>query len=448
METDRTSLLKKKHYLTGIDWIIHSLDDLLKRQSGNGNVCQLELKLQGRPDPSHLKRVLSKFIAHFPVVNGTTARAWNLAPYWKIKQISNQIPVLFRTIDLSERDATHTLETVLEEMANEPFPDKWTHLAFGLITTSADAYFAMTFDHRLFDARGAEAFLDLFRQYCENNTMPLPALPVPEPHHLDHWKEKFLAGRRVNRHLLALGKGGPPCVMPTAGIVAGNGFRFHTISFSSEQTEAITVQAYQKVGYLMLMPFLTIASVRALHPIFRKRSENPNADYVIPINIDTRSSEAKQDAIFFNHVSFLFVRIPAKTAVSFAELVAAVKSQVFERMKAKLPQDIQTASFLMRIVPLPILHRLVGFHTGGHLASFCFSFLGDGGFQAGSFAGHEVQDLFHMPKVPIPSGLGIFFHQFQGRLKVYISYADGLFSKKELELLTARLTDLLEGRCD
>ncbi len=436
METDRISIFKKKHYLTGIDWIIHSLDDLLKRQSGNGNVCQIVLKLQGRPDPLHLKTALSEFTAHFPVVNGTPARAWNLAPYWKIPQDSARYPVLFRTVDVTVHDTSHALQKVLEEMANQPFPNKWTHLAFCLITTPADAYFAMTFDHRLFDGRGAEAFMDLFRQYCENKAMPLPALPVPEPHHLDHWKEKFLAGRQVNRHLLALGKGGPPCVMPTSGIVAENGFRFHTISFSRDQTENITAQAYQKVGYLMLMPFLTVASVRALHPIFREQSENPDADYVIPINIDTRSSEARQDAIFFNRVSFLFVRIPAKTAESFTELVAAVKSQVFERMKAKLPQDIQTASFLMRIVPLPILHYLVGFHMGGHLASFCFSFLGDGGFQADTFAGHEVKDLFHMPKVPIPSGLGIFFHQFQGRLKVYISYADGLLSREDLEMIS------------
>ena len=58
----------------------------------------------------------------------------------------------------------------------------------------------MAFDHRILDAKGAEAFLRLFQDYSENTS--LEQVFLTSQAHLDNWTQKFLAGKQTNRFLL------------------------------------------------------------------------------------------------------------------------------------------------------------------------------------------------------------------------------------------------------
>jgi len=73
-----------KRYLTGIDWVINSIDYSGKSRFGVGNVSQIILELQGEPDGTMLRRSLCDFLRDFPLVNGLPSRGLNLCPYWKV----------------------------------------------------------------------------------------------------------------------------------------------------------------------------------------------------------------------------------------------------------------------------------------------------------------------------------------------------------------------------
>jgi hypothetical protein len=70
----------------------------------------------------------------------------------------------------------------------------------------ARSFLGMTFDHRLFDARGAESFLELLSAYAASAVVPecVASIAMTEPSHLDRWADKFRAGQQVNRALVRL----------------------------------------------------------------------------------------------------------------------------------------------------------------------------------------------------------------------------------------------------
>ena len=75
---------KNKRYLSGADWIISTLDYIMKTATCAGNMSQIVLMLDSSIEQTELQNHLSQFIKEFPVVQGSIARDFNLAPYWRI----------------------------------------------------------------------------------------------------------------------------------------------------------------------------------------------------------------------------------------------------------------------------------------------------------------------------------------------------------------------------
>ncbi|MFH1904159.1 MAG: hypothetical protein ABIK53_01360 [bacterium] len=420
-----------KRYLTGIDWIIHTIDYMIRRKTAAGNTFQIVLQLEGRPDETTLRQALNKFIKKFPVLNGRPMRDYNLAPYWKIYSKNKMLSPNIRTYCLDDNATFSKVLFTLEQGINTPFNRVREHLAFHLIYAGKTSFLGVVFDHCLFDVRGAEAFLNM--DYSRR-------ISLAEPAHLCKWKEKFEAGKRVNRKLVQLSEN-KSLFLPLHS-ASDQKFRFKIITLDERQTSAIIETAYNKAGYLMLMPYALAISMEALHSIFLKRGLH-TGDYIIPVSIDTRPVEKVHQEVFFNHMSFFLLRVKANEADSFSVLLQSIKQQIYDQIKADLPADIEKASLLMRIAPLPVLGYLMRLPLKGQIASFCFSYIGEAAYASPVFMGKKIHNIFHMPRVPIPPGLGIFFNQFQGKLNVVISYLDGMLKKDEINSIVHALQSRL-----
>lgn len=434
---------KNRMYLSGQDWVINTIDHMMKSSTCAGNMSQIVLVLDSLLDESLLQEQLGDFVKALPALHGSISRDLSLAPYWRIpEKITEELDITVYT--LKEDASEDEILSLLVKAANRPFKNDNEHLAFHLIQKGKQkSYFSIVFDHRLFDARGAEAFLDLFVQYSSGKEITdiLKGVRLTAPADLSGWMNKFYAGRNVNRKMLSLSRP----LFDTLPVQQGKDkrFNFHLVSFDIKDTEKIYEKAYSEAGYLMEMPYLLSVVMQTVHELFKKRGIDTD-NYMAPVTMDMRTGEDIKEELLLNHVSYLFFKVSADDAGELKNIMRSVKLQMFEQVKAKLPKSLNDASSLLRIAPFSYLSKVLYLHFKGKAASFLFSYLGNRPGQLTEFMGIKIKNLFHTPRVPVPPGLGFFFNYFNGQLNFVISYLDGLLSDEEITMITKGVKEKLE----
>ncbi|MEW6601173.1 MAG: hypothetical protein AB1499_09395, partial [Nitrospirota bacterium] len=334
--------------------------------------------------------------------------------------------------------------SLLSQCANRPFKDDSEHLAFHLIKiTGQKDCLVMTFDHRLFDARGAESFIGLFQQYLENNSSSgiSSGVALTAPAHLSEWTKKFLAGRNVNRRVISMSEN-PPATLPVPD-GKNNKFSFRLIRFDQQETETIYDRAYRTAGYLMETPYFLSVIIQAVDGLFKKRKADEGS-YLASVSIDMRTGRDIKQELFFNHVSYLFFQVRRDTVNDIKGLANNIKLQMYDQVKAGAPRDLMEASHLTRIAPLSFFKKIIDGPLKGKIATFVFSHVGKNPMAPG-LMGAKIEEVFHMPRVPVPPGLGFFSNYFNGRLNLVISYLDGLIRDDEVRDLEKEIRERMLG---
>ena len=428
--TFRLPYSTNRRYLSGADWIINMIDYANKKATGVGNQSQVVMELAGCPPLDDLRERLDTFLNHYPIVNGQVKRDYcNLAPYWKFDQKKRRSTKL-KTYKLNG-NADSQLLAKLEQTANQPFDCDREHLSFCLISAKDRSFLVMTFDHRLLDARGAEAFLNMFQLEQEQPGMHHKKVSVRESAHLDRWHEQFEAGRNTSRALKAMSDNEQP-VFPVSKEQKKKGFKFKIVSFDKEETTHIVKKAYAQAGYLLIMPYILAVAAQALHKTFQ-RNNILAGDYIIPVSTDMRAKDRLPEKTFFNYVSFFIFRIPSSKTEDFSYLLDTIKKQMYDQVKSKNLQNFNEASYLLRIVPLAILGPLMRLLKQWPSGSFCSSYVGEDTYGFSKFMNEDVLNIFHMPRPPANPGLGVYFNQFQGRLNATLSYMNGMLAEDDVD---------------
>jgi len=426
---------KRKRYLSGSDWVINTLDHMMKGTTCAGNMALVVLLFDSVVDGNEVRMQVNRFVRQFPVLQGRVSRDIKLAPYWKIPAKTEQ-DVMFTIHQVDDRLSGEAFLPYLEKSVNTPFQDDSDHLAFHLFTGRERSMLAMAFDHRIFDARGSELFLNLFQQSVNNGGLMVSGdIAFASSSALTRWSKKFLAGRNVNRRIMALSKTATPAALPLPK--GGNRcYCYHLLSFTQQETEGITGRAYTEAGYLMESPYLLSVIIQSMHDLMVSKQMN-SASYVIPVTMDLRPGLEKLQEIFFNYVSYLFYQIPIQVVGDRKELIALLKQQMYDQVKSGFSKDLAEASLLTRIAPLSVLGKLLHLPMEGKMATFAFSHLGKSSYQHSLFMDKKVANIFHMPRVPVPPGLGFFSSYYNGRLNMVISFLEGLLSDEDVRMLAA-----------
>jgi hypothetical protein len=251
---------------------------------------------------------------------------------------------------------------------------------------------------------------------------------------LTEWKSKFLAGRNVNRAIIALSKLTPRSlpVRPASGA----GYNYRLIAFDTQETARIYEKASREAGYLMESPFFLAVITQAMHELCAVRS-GPGSCYLIPATMDLRPGKEPLQEIFFNYMTYLFYQIPLEQAEDLKGLITLLKQQMYDQVKSGLPRDLATASLLTRIVPLPLFAKLLYMPMKGKVASFAYSHLGRSSYQSNELMGSSVENILHMPRVPVQPGIGFFSNLHKGRLNLAITYLDGIITDEDVDALEA-----------
>ena len=414
---------RTRRYLTGLDWVMASLDTEMRRTTGGGNNSQVVLGTRNPLNPEKVMRLFQSFAGRFPHFGMKIARnPWNLAPVWKFPEDARGIGRDGAVLKAGHEEDLHA---VLEAHVNHPLPESEAGIRAAVVEHADGTRFALSFDHRVLDALGAERFISDFNETCENEEASprIEDYLSPNSPGLSRWADKFRGGRFVNRMFLKLSQ--VPCrrlAVPNAAPPLP--FRFQQLQFSTGETEAVLERAWDKAGYLMEMPYFLAAATQALHSVFETENAQ-GAAYSIPVTTDTRPQSDRRGETFFNYASFLFFQLPLEQVFNRIRLIQAIKRQMYEQVQNRFPAQVADASMLLRIAPLSIVGRIMA-ATMRRRASFSFSYLGRSGYSHERFCGEEISSLFHMPRVPYPPGAGIFFNISGGRLHVTLSWLSGL----------------------
>jgi hypothetical protein len=440
------SLNKKssRYYLNGIDWVMAALNRLNEKQTGVGNHSQLVLVIDGYLDNISLADKLSTLLSTSVFLKGKTKRAWHLAPYWFIEQ---QIffPEDMSFFQLQSKD-NKELDKLIHKLAQTPFKNKKTLLAFDLIHFSQRSYLIMKFDHKMFDARGAEALL----QHIFDKQDPTKnyTLPVQGPQ-LNLWKSRFLSGQVINRFLRKIYYKNIKIASfkqtndqnPTLPEQCTHSF-FQT-TLSKNQTNLIDADTIKKAGYLMNGIYILSYVTKAFDALFK--THNNTGNMLIPINVDIRETKFSKNKIFFNNVSFMLFN--ADRNLSVTEYINKLKIQFIDQVKNKIPYHFTNAALLLRILPLKILSSFMAFRMKKNSLSFSFSYISEQAFFLNQIENHDVINLYHIPLVPVSLGVGVFFTRFNNKLNMIISCSGNKLAAIDGKYLQDKIiSGMLDGK--
>ncbi len=432
----------QKRYLTGIDWVVNTLDSMTKAAGGHGNSSQIILETETPLAPGRLREALDRLARALPVIYGRVARGWNLCPYWKVNsRPPHRVPLSVREI---KNDNFCEALSVLKAHVNQRFENNSEHLRFLILNSQAGrSFLAMHFDHRLLDAFGAETFLELIEKFDrETENEVINRINLTESHHLDQWSRRFKGGRNTNRMQLKLSREGL-AALPVKPHSGNRSTHFRIICFSEEETGLIREKLNAASGgFALALPSLLAYVMEPLHNLIEHRGCG-DTNYVVPVSVVRRTPDEIWEKLFFNHISFVFFQIPVGLAAFRDELTRNLQNQLYSQIKENLPDDIYHAGMLTRIAPLPVMRLLSKIPVKGKVATNYFACLKESGFSSSSFLDAGVKNLIHTPHVPVPPGLGLFFNFFQNRLNLVISHLEGLIPEEEARALADKIKEKL-----
>jgi hypothetical protein len=436
-----------KRYLGGADWCVAALSEGTSVTTGRRCMFQVALLLDGVPDGDRLEADFRSFCARFPALQGAPARCWCLAPYWRQPAaVDRDRPVPVGRMELPERAGPEELLRHVERLVNTYAARPGWLAALDIVRIGgANSALLFSFDHVLFDADGAEAFIDLFIRQVngEATSDDFPPAHLTADARLDHWSRKFKSGQKVNRMMRRLAAS-ETAWLPLPTDAHRRPFRFRLLTFPPEEARQIEQQAFRVAGYLMFTPYVLATAAAIFRPLF---DHQQGANFVVSVSTDKPATARRIPHLFFNGLSFLYFQFPIDRAADRDALAGLVRDQLVDQMKEGIPEAIEDANLLMRILPARLLWHFFLKLYRNRLSSFGFTCLGESAMRSTALLGCPIRDRIHFPVIPTPPGIGLVLCRHRGAYQVVLSYVEGILDETAADALLERFrAALLERR--
>ena len=195
---------------------------------------------------------------------------------------------------------------------------------------------------------------------------------------------------------------------------------------------------------MLFMPYLMAVTTEVINEILHNRKMN-EGEIVVPVSVDCRSNNKRNDMVFFNHLSFMFYKIKRHIVSNRYELIASIKKQMYKQVKDKLPESLAKVSYLMRIIPLRLFEQIFKLPFVGWKNTYSFASILSSSYKSQSFLGLPIRNILHFPTVPLDPGVGIFFTRYNKKLNLVLSYFEDSLSEDEvdkiIELMQRKLNE-------
>jgi hypothetical protein len=390
-----------------------------------------------------LRGAVEAVYRRLPVVSGKVGRDWvNLAPYWKVRGRFDARSVALR---VASAEGEAEAEKLFVEHVNTPLEGERQHVRFLLVKVGEGrSRLGMVFDHRLFDAFGAEAFLRLIAETHEGRLEEFAGnIRQTEPAHLDQWKKRFAAGKKLGAVLRELtGHTVAALRMPRAGVRRRVAFVHERLS--AEETEAFINKAGVEIGAPIVLPS---AAARAVAAVRKALPAMPleGTHTMLFTTLTSRVPGREWEALFFNPYAFVPLSAENGAGGSVKELSVLMRDQFFQLIKKGVPGAMFDAALLGRIFPRWVVNKVMRRMGQGRFCTFYFACVKETGFGAKTFLGLPVRELVHTPQAFSPPGINLCMTFFEGRFNIVLSYLEGVVTEGEARGVVAEFRAMLVG---
>lgn len=424
---------------TTVDFFLAGLEAFMRRSGQGTHWGVTVLRLKGKPDAPTLTQGWEQVHAQHPMLGARLKRQWRGWRWvWETHGAITAPPICWHPAQalppeeaviqdrLQGRSSAGALTSPL---LMEVFP--WG--------TDGGHVILLTWRHALLDGTGINLLLEkLAVGACAVGPPLLKASPIDKPALL------YKRARPLMDRLQAMTTAG--CLSAWIKGMPQNGRPEHRlIELCREESGQAVARLRALCGDFMQMPFYAAIAARALRLLHEGRGwSSPEIHLHLPIQLRGRSREL----IFGNHMGAMPLFLDAGELGTLEQTVTHLLEKYREAMKQGMPQASDALTNLAAHLPLSTFIPLVRWTNMGQICSLFHSHTG--AFLPGrtEFAGAAVENVFTIPSVSAPPGLGIFVSDYAGLITVTLAWRGDGVSQAEIKAMEQRIRTDLTGMAE
>ncbi len=165
--------------------------------------------------------------------------------------------------------------------------------------------------------------------------------------------------------------------------------------------------------------------------------------YFIAVPLERRPPECK-NVVLSNFHSYIYFHVKADDMESVRDISQSFSRQMIVQARRQMPEKFSSLLDLFRFIPATVYRAFIDLPTNGHAGTFAFSLLANSCLENKAYGNCSVIDVTHYAPLIAPPGLNIVFNEFNGRLKIILSFDESRITKiQAIELLQTIRKNLL-----
>jgi len=414
--------------LSGADRFQLFFDSVARKKTGTGNVIRAAVIVSGIIPEYDLRQSIIQNEAIRLMCSLSLKQKWYSALYRLENDKHNADPgsMIFFHQDENREDAyIHALSRDCSFYSGSP-------ICIDVIYSGQQTHVIFSINHVLMDHAGME---NLLVSFSESRIMQL--LPRKKR------QGKFILNKiadAIGATLFVAALSG--WNMRRLPVISGKRIPdYEKLELTEEETRRANLKLTNEIQTSKLAFFLGCA-MHALDASEELLVGNPEKYFVaVPIN---RRSASDKETVFSNFLSFIYFQAKAGEMKSIKNISQRISQQMILQARKKLPGKFSSLLDLFRFVPATLYRAFINLPGNGDSGTFAFSLLSNSLLENKLFLGFPVTDVSHYAPVISPPALNIVFNEFNGRLKIILSFDESRINKmKARELLLTIRKNLL-----
>ncbi|MGR9116665.1 MAG: hypothetical protein ACU85E_12940 [Gammaproteobacteria bacterium] len=441
MSINKEDILER---LNPADSFTLAMDDEIRRDGLAGSYGCFALELSNSPDIAALQQRIAEFSLRFPIALASLQQIGRRF-YWCQRKNAPELFFQHHCHCPADQNEVDFRQNTLDRIINEKQArESVTPIEFHLLSGPSSHTFFIRWLHPFCDARGADLIL---KYLCTADVEQRQKFGLPKTESLVNaqlrkyrWWQKIRLLWQAKRYIEKLDS--LESIQPFPSGQLPQRLDYSIQRLTEAQTEQVVKQARRLVGLTGTSLYYIGCLMRALE---KMQPDYPGAAYCVPYAFNLRKQRALSP-MTGNHVCALFAQAPREIVKDRQALFTHLKQQNADVIRRQLDYAFLPLMWAGSWLSLQKYGKTLrqSYGSGKERSSFWFSDIGRLDIPASSFAGAQIEEVFHVCQVTSPPALALLSCIFRNRLTLSYNIVVPIGNPEYIEKLhRLMLTELL-----